>query len=500
MKKTSKKTTPSKPRGRATKPVSKSVTSKFRGRAKAAVARPLRQRQEVTGWNAERILAAVSSADSGDFRDLGDLCAAIQADDRVRGVLSTRTSGLLGLPLDFVFGDQAFQNLLRGDEKVQGLWYKTHPESELAAFQADAIIMGMGLAQRVPTKEGYYRIQRWDPGDLSRQEIEPGIYQWKVRTADGYRLITPGDGEWILHCPYGEIDPYKRGAWIALILPWLLKRLAAEDRSNGSEQAGLSNPTLIAGEGSTEKQRSRVAAQFASESRKLAMVLPHGWEATYLQPPQKIFEIYSETIAWADAASTIVLAGQVVTTEGSPGFSSGNVQDQILNSLLRYDGESLSYTLHSQDLAYLAVSVGFEEEDASYPCWNTTRPLDRESMARIIQVLGSSVTQLDGSLAKHNKEIDLPRFCELLLIPLKDTPKKAADVQTSALQSAQITAVTDTVLQVALGQLPRNTGLHLLISLMGVEPAAAERILDECGKTFQPAPTVPNARPSSPQP
>ncbi len=470
-----------------TRPVPTRSRAPLRARAKAAVARPLRQRSEVTGWNAERILGAIAEADAGNFRSLGDLCAALKADDRIRGVLSTRTSGLLGLPLDFVFGDPAFQALLRGDEKVKGLWYLTHSEAELAAFLSDAIVIGMGLAQRVPTKEGYYRIVRWDPGDLMRQEISPGEFQWRVQTAEGPLDIFPGNGEWILHCPYGEIDPYKQGCWTALMLPWLLKRLASEDRANGSEQAGLSNPTLIAGEGSTEKQRSRVAAQFASESRKLALVLPHGWEATYLQPPQKIFEIYSETIAWADAASTIVLAGQVVTTEGSPGFSSGNVQDQILNSLLRYDAESLSSTLHSQDLIYLAMSVGFEPEAASYPVWNTTRPLDRESMARIIQVLGGSVTQLDGALSKHNQEIDLPRFCELLLIPLKATSKKASDVEVTSLNGAHLTAVIDTVEKVALRVIPRSSGVNLLISLMGVDPVAAERIIDEAGRTFQPA-------------
>lgn len=468
------------------------------GRAKAAVARPLRQRSEVTGWTAERILGVVASADSGDFRPLGDLCAAIRADDRVRGVLATRTSGLLGLPLDFVFGDPAFQALLRGDETVKGIWYQTHPESEVAAFLGDCIVMGMGLLQRVPLPNGLMRILRWDPGDLYRREIEPGVYQWQVRTATGYLDIQPGQGEWILGTPYGHHDPYKYGSWIALVLPWLLKRLAAEDRANGSEQAGLSNPTLIAGEGSTQKQRSQVASQFASESRKLALVLPHGWEATYLQPPQKIFEIYSETIAWADAASTIVLAGQVVTTEGSPGFSSGNVQDQILNSLLRYDAEFLSSTLHDQDLRYLSVSVGFSEEDAAYPCWNVTRPLDRESMARIVQVLGTSVAALDGSLAKHNQEIDLPRFCEMLLIPLKSTEKKASDVEVTALNGAQITAVIEVVEKVSTRVIPRASGVNLLISLMGVDPLAAERILDEAGRKFVPEnlKEIPNAGPA----
>lgn len=462
-----------------------------RTRPQGAVARPLAQRQEISGWTADRILAAVGAADGGDFRALGDLVAAIGSDDRVLGVSASRTVSLLGMPLDFVFGDPAFQSLLRGDETVPGLWYLTHCEPEVSAFLRDALLMGMGLAQRVPDGAGRYRLVRWDPGDLSRMDLGQGRYQWRVRTATDIRDIEFGTGEWILHTPFGEVDPYKHGLWRALMLPWLLKRLAAEDRANGSEQAGLSNPTLIASEGSTEKQRQKVAAQFSTESRKLALILPFGWAASYLQPPQKIFEIYSETIAWADAAITIAIAGQVVTTEGSPGFSSGNVQDQIKNDLIRYDGEALGSTFYHQDLPHLAVESGFLPEDACYPVWNTTRPLDREQFARTLEILSRAAPAIDAALSGHDKRMDLLRVCEVMGIPVLDAPRKASDVQVSVLNGAQISAVVDIVTKVAEGTLPRSSGLNLLISLMQVDPSAAERIIGDAGTPKFVPPTDP---------
>jgi hypothetical protein len=476
-------------------PKTELTVPQMRARAKALAvpALPIRQRSEITGWNADRILGAISSADSGSMRELGDFVAVLLADDRVTGVLQTRTHGLLGMPLDFIAGDEGFKDLLRGSDSAPGLWYLNHPEPELAAFLADAIVMGIGLAQRIPTQWGY-RLERWDPGDLVQVQNTDGSFRWQVQTIKG--LIDLDPGQWIIHCPYGSMDPWKRGMWRSLMLPWLLKRLALEDRASGSEQAGLQAPIIEAPEGSTETQRKQVAAQFSDEARKLAIVLPAGWKATYLQPANKIFEIYSEAVAWADLAITITLAGQVVTTEGSPGFSSGNVQDQIRVDLIRYDAEALSYTLHDQSLVWFARESGLPDTAAPWPVWNTSRPLDREALARTIEQLGRGVAALDQVLVGHDLRVDLPRLCELMLIPTVAVSKKSTDVQAALLNGAQITAIVDIVTKVAAREMPRSSGVALLVSTLQVEPTAAERIIGDSGTpSFQVAPSGPSSAP-----
>jgi hypothetical protein len=475
-------------------PVRAKLSAK-RAQAGSVSAKPMRRRQEITGWDADRILVAIANADAGNFRILGDFVAALLADDRVAGVLQTRTHGLLGMPLDFLGGDKEFQDLLKGGDDGPGLWYLLHSEAELSAFMADAIVGGIGLAQRVPGPNGFY-LQRWDPGDLICSDLGNGKRNWQVQTATGIEDITPG--RWILFFPYGEIDPHKRGMWRALMLPWLLKRLALEDRASGSQQAGLSNPVVEAPEGATERQRQTIAAEFADEVQKLALVLPAGWKASYLQPPTKIFEIYSESIAWSDSAITITLAGQVVTTEGSPGFSSGNVQDQIRVDLIRYDAETLSSTLHDQDLIWLARELGYQDPSIATPylVWNTTRPVDREQLARTIEILGRGVEALDKKLIDASAKVDLVRLCDLMQIPLLKVAAQKRDVQSSLLNGAQISSIVTIVEKVALFQIPRASGVQLLISTLQVDPDAAEKLIDEAGRSFQPLP-APGAAPPS---
>ena len=64
----------------------------------------------------------------------------------------------------------------------------------------------------------------------------------------------------------------------------------------------------------------------------------------------KSYEIYDGAIKDANEAITIVLAGQTVTTEGTAGFSSGNIHDAIKQDLIRFDAQRLSGTLREQSL------------------------------------------------------------------------------------------------------------------------------------------------------
>lgn len=63
----------------------------------------------------------------------------------------------------------------------------------------------------------------------------------------------------------------------------------------------------------------------------------------------------------------------------------------------------------------------------------------------------------------------------------------AEDIQATALNGAQVQAAAEIVAQVAVGSLPRESGVAMLVEFFQLDPARAERIMGPVGRTFRPA-------------
>lgn len=384
----------------------------------------LQYRPTTDGWTPDRVKSAGAAADSGNLQSLADLVETMQADDRIDGVTSTRTHGLLGLTLDFVSGNAQAKELLKGKEVgAPGEWWRMHSEAELVSLLSWGLHMGVGLAQRValPRLAGQiqrYRIETWSPRWLRHDpSARGGKPEWYVMTTRGEIPILPGNGRWILFLPYGTKRPWAKGKWRSLAFPWLLKRFALEDRANHSETLGTPTQLGKAPKGSTEKQRNKYLSQLMSLGKRGKIVLPEGWDLVLREAVGRTWEIYSDAISWADAAITIVLAGQVVTTEGSPGFNSGNVQERIVGDLIRFDAERLSTCLQEQSLTPWVLE-NWNDPDAPWPHWNTERPPDLEQRARTIDVAGRGLEAANRLLAVDGKRVDAVAFYESLGLQL----------------------------------------------------------------------------------
>jgi phage-related protein (TIGR01555 family) len=76
---------------------------------------------------------------------------------------------------------------------------------------------------------------------------------------------------------------------------------------------------------------------------------------------------------------------------------------------------------------------------------------------------------------------------------------EAVDPQ-SALNGAQVTAALDIVSKVALGQLPRDTGVNMLTAFFPLSPAQANKVMGSVGRGFTIEQQPPAAAPRSPNP
>jgi hypothetical protein len=457
----------------------KEVPNKDDLESTAAPYRELLYRPTLEGWTPDSVKTAIANADGGNLRELADLVETMIADDRIDGVLASRTHGLLGLPLNFESGSEEAREYLQGKDGVPGEWYMMHPESELVSLLVWGLILGVGLAQRVPLprlmgQKQRYRLEVWSPRHLRHDATGTRTYEWYVQTDKGEVPIIPEAGRWVLFRPYGSKRPYSKGKWRSLVFPWLLKRFALEDRANHSEVNG--SPVWLgkAPQGSTEKQRNRFLSQLIGLGKKGRFVLPEGWDLMVREASSKNYEIYSEAVSWSDQAITIILAGQVVTTEGSPGFSSGNVQDAIKEDFIKFDEGRLSTCLYEQSTVPWAwVNYGTNLA-APWGRWQLKKPVDREQEARTLEMISRAVEILNKELAKEGKKISLVKYLELYDIPIENVPeqKQAATVQIPL-------APTDIAKVVRVNEACRSNGLGDLLTPEGDIDERGNKLISE---------------------
>lgn len=389
-----------------------------------------------TEFTPESVIGALRDADSGLMTRPADLVEAMFGDDRVQGVLSTRTLGLLGLPLQF-FGDPDMVSELRGTEAlggapgVPGDFARMFPTNELAKLLMWGILLGVGLAERVPDDDRALgarstpALRIWHPRWLRYQWTTD---TWHLTTRDGEIELDLTSGRWILYLPYGAHRPWAYGAWRACAMPWILKAFAVRDRARHSEVLGSAARIGTAPQNATEPQRRSWLSAIRRMARDHVAVLPAGFEIKMLEASATADgRIYSTQIEWADRAIAITLAGQAVTTEGTSGFSNGNIHNSIRLDLIQFTGESLSDCLYGQGLVHWARD-NYGSDTAPFVRWDCSPPEDKQALADAFTKLGGAITALDSALKAtgSNKTVEGEALCNKFGVPLRE--RTSADV------------------------------------------------------------------------
>lgn len=375
-------------------------------------------------WTPAGARLAAREADNGQLRLPAQLCQAIRGYGCAHGVLSTRTHGMFKLPIKFA-GDPELRSALRGSrssyaanddlredgEVVEGDFWRMCPESELARLVSWGILLGVGVGELVPPEEQEPPRrralgERYVP-TLRTWESEWLRYDWSRRkwfltTDRGEIEVTPGDGRWVLYLPYGASHPWLHGAWRACGLAYVLATIALYDRARHSEVLGSAARVGMAPKGATERQRERLREQIKSMSRDNVFVMPEGWELRMVEAVGRTWDIYNDTIKWAEREIEISLAGQVVTTEGNSGIGESDIWSDIKGDFIQFTAESLATTLHDQVIAPWAEINYGDRALAPWARWNLQRPKDRKTLAEAAAAEAQAIASLADAITKGN--------------------------------------------------------------------------------------------------
>ena len=343
----------------------------------------------ITRWSLAQLEAAIQNASKGDLKLAGQLVASTYSDGVVRGVLSTRSDGLVRLPRK-IKGREDLVKILEGDETVKGIIDQMLPPGELSKMVADGVMLGASVGRMVPVISADGAV----PAILHRLPPECLMYRWQddawfFNSVSGPLKITPGKDGWILYLAGGQDDPWDWGAWKAVGRAYITKEHSIYNRQNYAGKIAFPARVGYVPESSTEKNRLKFISQLIQWGSNTSFALPEGWDVKLVESNGRGYEIYSDQIKSADQEIMIALTGQTVTTMGTSGFSSGSIHQAIRLDMIQSSAESLAECVNSQILkpwvnSYFGADAMAEAPEVS---WDTTPPEDRAKDAEVLTKL-----------------------------------------------------------------------------------------------------------------
>lgn len=366
----------------------------------------------ITRWHLGDLEGAISQADNGNMRLVGQIWRSIKRDGQVAGVLSTRTQGLIQLPMRII-GDEREVAALEAD------FAEVFPASELAALVADGVGPGVAVGEFVQLDDAELPVlRRLDPENLTYRWSED---RWYYQSIHGIEPVNPGDGRWVLHCPYGAVQPWTHGLWAALGRAFIAKEHAFFFRENYSSKLANAARVATSPQGATDTTRLSFFAKVAAWGVNTVFDLPAGWDVKLLESNGRGYEVFQETIKTANEEIIITIAGQTVTTEGGAGFSNSAIHEAIRSDLIQADANALAMTLNSQ-----AIRVWQREKFGAFSRtpvvieWDVTPPSDLTKEATALTQAAAAVKGMNEIAAVDGKRVDVQEIARRYGVTLID--------------------------------------------------------------------------------
>lgn len=350
-------------------------------------------------WTPSALRSAERAAEQGNLHYAASICDWLLGDDRVAGTLSARTDSLMGLEPSFEAGvgrraKQAMKALEAGED-----WWEAYPESEITQLLQWGILLGVAPSrhQWIARADHGGRVlpmpRFWHPQTL-RWDWQQR--RWTVRDERSVELeVVAGDGEWILHTPFGSDRPWAYGLWRSLSRWALLKQFAMSDWARHSEKGSLLVATSP--EGATQQQRKELAQDLAAAGEDPVVALGNGFDLKLIEVTADTQAIYEAQIKMADLAIAIRVRGANLSTEVKEG-SRAAAQAQAKtgdNAKLRFDAASISTTLHDQSLVWWAEFNFGDRKLAPWPVYPVEPEEDKKERAEMVETLGKGLETFD---------------------------------------------------------------------------------------------------------
>jgi hypothetical protein len=352
-------------------------------------------------WDFGDDYAAFICAESGQLQMAVQLIEACEGDGVISGLLTTRSAGLLTLPLTVDGEEELVEELVgEGDaaSKRTGTFWKMFPSSTLARIIRFGIQLGAGVGYFVQGPDDECPVLHCvEHQFLFTRRDSNGHRRLYYRTAtDGEKEVTPGDGCWFVFAPRGLDRFWLYGTWRAVGKYWIGKIMCQNQRWTWGQRMARGTQWINAPNGSTKEERDDVVNYLASSITPPIMALLEGWTLQTVNVQGQGFEVWKDGIASADAEIKYALTGQEATSGGtSLGLGDGAIFADIAKTFIDENAGSLAESIHFHGLVPIAEKRGLV---APWATWDTTPPTDQKLIAQAAKEAGDGLTALAAGL------------------------------------------------------------------------------------------------------
>lgn len=485
----------------------------------------------------QRWFYIMQQADAGQTAPMIDIFEdARDRDPRLDGVAAKRTQSIQGRPILFKPPDGYEDDPVAAlnAERVSRILLSQSREfrQRLLNLQA-AALNGFGVSEMDwrTNEDGWFvphlLFRHPNRFGFDRKNLEIGFYEGQWRSTMSLCPLSEYPDSFVVHMPGGGRGsyPWRNGAMRSAVVPSFIKRNGLSFWLRSSERFGI--PQVYAqiegvdddGETSngvvqtTLEMLGNIASHFAAVvHRNVELKLVPGSDSASADMHSALIEAMNTEIA-------IRILGQNLTTEVQGGsFAAAETHRFVADDVLIGDAEDLSETITQQIVEPI---IRYNWPGTPVPrCEIVTvrkQPLSSEDVDKGLAspdlYLSSKgyPAQPDGQGKdlRQSVTVQVPGgFDPIAAIPGADDVDVAAPIDPnaavkdpqSALNGAQIDALKSIVSDVALGQIPRDTGIELIVAAFPLSREQAEKIMGSVGQTFEPATEAPPGGAGDPGP
>lgn len=364
-----------------------------------------------TNWSVSRVRNAITLHEFGDFYQSSQLADAMCRDGIIHGDLLTRVRALVsknGLPFDVQVSAEGDPRTCRKlAEEVERIWDHICPEQQLGPAEKDSVMLGQFVGYIQWTVENGKFIPHLKHLPIRGLSLANGRDEWQYLDGDGIvHKVTPGDGKWVLHMPFGE-DSRMLGAVRSLGEIWYMRHTTYRDYARFNEKHGMpilgvSEPHFasddVEGEddaisnGGAWRNPNGFYQQFRRLGSESIIRLPMGpnpkedgqWDVKWIEPISQSYKSFNDFLKESRSVVTTYMLGVDLTTiPQGMGGDSASWSERIRVEFLASEAEALTTTIREQVLKpYVRFNFGEKfEQSTPWPRWDTRPAPDMKARA-----------------------------------------------------------------------------------------------------------------------
>lgn len=328
----------------------------------------------LTTWSISTLKTALVQHRQGQFNDTAMLLDSLWEDDEFPGDVEKRINCTLHAKRSLkVAGDRRLKPMERA---VQDNFDKLCPSTELYPFQADVLMLGVGVGTIDWQTGSDIWIPRFRHLPAHFLQYDEERRKWMYQAREGWIEVTPGDGTWVLSTS-GQRG-WIRGLIRAISLVWIGKQLTLADWERYNEKHGLpifkaKTPLQVDNE-----QRDQFLADLEDLRSEGVIGLPqdengHGYDLDLLEATDRNWESFKAKVERADRKMAMLLLGgnlgNEVASTGANRAAAETHADSLYDKAAG-DELQLHQVIQEQILRpFFALNEG-RTDTIPYPCWD----------------------------------------------------------------------------------------------------------------------------------